>query len=49
MPPEDGEEAEDLDAEEGEAEDVGCAWEAGGEDCRGHESGVCGEGCGESV
>ena len=33
---EDGEEAEDFDAEEGEAEDVVRGWEAGGEDCAGH-------------
>jgi hypothetical protein len=33
---EDGEEAEDFDAEECQAEDVVCGWEAGGEDCAGH-------------
>ena len=33
---EDWEEAEDFDAEEGEAEDVVCGWQAGGEDCAGH-------------
>lgn len=33
---EDGEEAEDFDAEEGEGEDVRCCGEPGGEDCAGH-------------
>ena len=39
---EDGEEAEDFDAEQREAEDVICGWEAGGEDCAGHQGCVCG-------
>lgn len=38
-----GEEAEDFDAEEGEAEDVGGAGEAGCEHGGGHEGGVGGE------
>ena len=49
MAAEDGEEAEDFDAEEGQREDVCCGGEAGGEDCGGHEGCVGGEGCGESV
>ena len=47
MPAEDGEEAEDLDAEEGQREDVRGAGEAGSEDGAGHEGGVGGEGGGE--
>ncbi|KAK5012449.1 hypothetical protein LTR60_004374, partial [Cryomyces antarcticus] len=37
VPAEDGEEAKDFDREEREREDVRCGWEAGGEDCGGHE------------
>ena len=48
VPAEDGEEAEDFDAEEGEGEDVRGGGEAGGENGGGHERGVCGEGGGES-
>jgi hypothetical protein len=36
VPTEDGEEAEDFDAEECQAEDVVRGWEAGGKDCAGH-------------
>ena len=49
VPAEDRKKTEDFDAEEGETEDVGCIGEAGGQDCRGHEGGVGGEGCGKSV
>jgi hypothetical protein len=48
MSAEDGEEAEDFDAEERQAEDVVCGWQAGGEDCAGHQGCVRGEGGGES-
>lgn len=47
MPAEDGEEAEDFDAEEREGEDVCCGGKAGGEHGGGHEGCVGGEGCWE--
>ena len=43
MPAEDGKEAKDLDAEEGEGENVRGAGEAGSEHGAGHEGGVGGE------
>lgn len=43
MATKDWEKAEDFDTEEGQAEDVGGGWEAGGEHCAGHKGGVCGE------
>lgn len=48
MSSEDREEAEDLDAEEGEGEDVGCGREARSEHRGGHKGGVCGKRSGKS-